>query len=45
MVEASAIGYVPLDNAEDYAAEIEADGTRDDGELFMGGPYTAPDFA
>lgn len=43
MVEASAIGYVPLDNAEDYAAEIEADGTRDDGELFMGGPYTAPD--
>jgi NADP-dependent aldehyde dehydrogenase len=39
--EGHAIGYQPLDNAEDYAGEITGDQTqwRD-----VGGPYSAPDF-
>jgi hypothetical protein len=38
--EGHAIGYVPLDNAEDYVDEITGDQTE---WKFVGGPYTAPD--
>ena len=38
--EGRAIGYEPLDNAEDYANEIVDDQTDWDD---VGGPYTAPD--
>jgi uronate dehydrogenase len=44
LAEANAIGYYPLDDADDFADEIIAnsdDGARD--ELpFIGGPYTLP---
>jgi uronate dehydrogenase len=38
--EGRAIGYEPLDNAEDYAHEITGDQTQ---WRYVGGPYTAPD--
>jgi uronate dehydrogenase len=38
--EGLAIGYEPLDNAEDYANEITGDRTE---WKCVGGPYTAPD--
>jgi NADP-dependent aldehyde dehydrogenase len=38
--EGRAIGYEPLDNAEDYAHEITGDQTE---WKVVGGPYTAPD--
>jgi hypothetical protein len=38
--EGRAIGYEPLDNAEDYADEILDDQMQWDD---VGGPYTAPD--
>jgi uronate dehydrogenase len=37
--EGRAIGYEPLDNAEDYAHEITGDQTE---WKYVGGPYTAP---
>jgi NAD(P)-dependent dehydrogenase (short-subunit alcohol dehydrogenase family) len=44
--EGRAIGYVPTDNAQDYAAEIVESPTTftPDGGVFIGGPFTAPDF-
>lgn len=38
--EGRAIGYEPLDNAEDYAKEITGDQSE---WKYVGGPYTAPD--
>jgi uronate dehydrogenase len=39
--EGRALGYEPLDNAENYAGEITGDLTE---WKFVGGPYSAPDF-
>jgi nucleoside-diphosphate-sugar epimerase len=44
--EAHAIGYFPMDNAQDYAADVEnaTASTTSAGTDFIGGPFTAKDF-
>jgi uronate dehydrogenase len=44
--EGRAIGYVPIDNAQDYAADIVDSPTTTTalGGAFVGGPFAAPDF-
>ena len=44
--EARSIGYVPQDNAEQYASEVVPAPTSDDPPArdLLGGPYTAPTF-
>jgi uronate dehydrogenase len=44
--EANAIGYFPLDDAEEYASEVLASPVADDESVrdFIGGPYAAPAF-
>jgi uronate dehydrogenase len=39
LAEGRAIGYEPLDNAEDYAQEVDADQVE---WRYVGGPYTTP---
>jgi nucleoside-diphosphate-sugar epimerase len=44
--EAHSIGYVPMDNAEEYANDVAASLASDDPHTrdLLGGPYTAPGF-
>lgn len=44
--EASRLGYVPLDNAEDFASSITGQGLQEDAveALFQGGPFCSEEF-
>jgi uronate dehydrogenase len=44
--ESNNIGYFPMDNAQDFAADIAQSppSTASDGDAFIGGPFAASDF-